>query len=718
MNESNSTLGCFYDRFYEDTPETEAVSSSRALLLTVRTLLTTQAVSATNETISKQQTQLKRQLMEMWNAVDMIKKSIENSFEVTNSLIISELGSLTPTLSSSDESGHANQSASRLGRLVKIASSEIADPLTSTSFAGLEAMQKAGRTLHKALEFLAGLHDGFTSIKDTADATWKLLETQLNTTIQQAAQLQKELEYAAESTAHQINRTSNAIITSVNQTRAEISKSFRILRQRWQLAVDQVVNEGFAPWQQLGDRFAADLTANQRQSVRPDSSIQRKYILPDRTSNSSLEQEHSNLSRDERWQNATSSSPPAGDSNDFDIDTAVLRASLVDIGVLITQVVFYVDVGRLALLATDLAVGLITESYSDMPLLDIRGMTTVDTIDHVWEVFFCQHNFSAVCYTLAANASELMQVFVTFLIVFVAALLVTIGLFMWKREHIQHCNGTGQASTAPTTMQMLTRIFFENSGNTSQAVADPLKEIEKYATIINDSMRKDYAALELDTAVVWRNQSKVLDDLNDGAMTTSSLIRMLQDCTEEIGGQWTIEDGEASLASQCLTRTLSNTSEIVALSSDKMNLSANAPFLTSPTAFMSCFSPTELLPKERDNVVAKLQHDLSCATEKAVYFSFASWWLLLVVFVANRFIARMIIKAAGVYWWRSLSANRLQFTGFCRENGDIEDSNKLSAAIQRHLREANWQIISRFVGIGGTLLCVVIVIIITFYGLV
>ncbi|EEY56495.1 uncharacterized protein PITG_10033 [Phytophthora infestans T30-4] len=710
----NSTLSCFSDSYYDNVPETEAVSSSRALVLSVRTLLTTQAVSTANDSVSKQQTHFKNQLLEMWNAVDTVKSSIEKTLAATNSLASKELQSLTPILSNSDGSGHTKQSASRFGRLGKVMSSELSDPLTITSSTSVETIQKAGRTLHKALEFLAKLHDGFTGVMDTVDETWGLLEKQLNATVQQVNQLQKELAYVAESTAQQINNTSTAVMTSLNQTQQEISTSFDILRDQWQNAVNKLVGDGFTPWKRLGDQLVAELTANQRQSERPESAIQRKYLLPDRTSNSSLKQEHAKLTRDESLHNSTSSA--SADSRDkFDIDTAVLRASIVDLGVFITQVVFYVDIGRLTLLAADLAVGLITESYSDMPMLDIRDITTVDTIGSVCEVFLCQHSFSAVCYTLVAKASELMRFLVTFLLLFFAASVVTGGLFMWKQDHIAHCKASN-VITSPTTIQSITRTFFENNGNSSKTVGNPLHEIQKYATIINDSIHNDYTALELDSVVVWKNQSALLDDFSDCATTTSSLVRMLQDCTAQSGGNWMTPVEESSLSSQCLTSTLSNMSNIVTPTSTAEELSGKAPFLEPTNAFTSCFPEEEMLQIGREEVVAKLQHKLACATEKAVYLSCASWWLLVVIFVANRFTVRMIIKAAGVYWWRFLSANRLEFVGFCQEDGNIEASDKLPKAIQQHLRQAKWQNIGRLAGIAFSFTCVVAVVAIIFHG--
>ncbi|KAL3662908.1 hypothetical protein V7S43_011856 [Phytophthora oleae] len=707
----NSTLACFSDNFYANVPETDAASSSRALVLAVRALLTTQAVSTANNSVSQQQAQFEKQLLEIWNSVDTVKKSIEKALGVANALASKELSSLAPILTDSDGSGHTQQSASRLGRLGKVASSELSDPLTLTSSTSLEAIQKAGRTLHSALEFLSGLHEGFTDVMDTVDKTWGLLEKQLNATVQQATVLQKELLYAANATGQQIKHTTAAIMTSLNQTQQEISTLFDILQEQWQSAVKKLVAGGFKPWQRLGDQLVAELTENQRQSENSENSIQRKNILPHQKSNSSLENAREQLARDEMLPNTTATSASSGESDKFDIDTAVLRASLVDVGAFITQVVFYVDVGRLALLAADLAVGLITESYSDMPMLDIRGITTVDTIGSVCEVFLCQHSFSAVCYTLVAKTSELLRVLVTLLLMSSGASIVTGGLFMWKRDHITHC-GSSDALTPPTTIQRITRAFFENNGNNSKSVVDPIDEIEKYAITINESIRNDYTALSLASVAVWKNQSTLLDDSSNCGITTSNLVRMLQDCTEQISIEH-VED--VSRSSQCLTSTFSNTSDIVSPSTTAEKLSADAPFLSGSIAFTSCF-PDENLQMEREEIVGKLQHSLACATEKAVYLSVASWWLLIVIFVANRFTVRMIIKAAGVYWWRFLSANRLQFIGFCEEDGDIVASGKLSNAIQQHLREAKWQIISRFIGIGFAFASVFTVIVIIFHG--
>uniref|UniRef100_H3GT34 Uncharacterized protein n=1 Tax=Phytophthora ramorum TaxID=164328 RepID=H3GT34_PHYRM len=674
LGDANSTLSCFSDNFYANVPDT---------------------------------------------AVDTVKTSIEKTLGATNTLASKQLSSLAPILSDNDGSGHTQQSASRLGRLSKGVSSKLSGPLTSTSTTGLETIRKAGRTLHKALQVLSGLHDGFSDVMDTVDETWELLEKQLNATVQQAAQLQKELAYASESTAQQINRTSTAIATSFEQAQDEVTASFSILQQQWQNAAKKLVLAGFTPWQRLGDQLVAELTANQRQSTRTENAIQRRYILPDRTTNSTLGQEKERLAiaaRDGLSANTTSSS----DSGDeFDIDTVVLRASLVDVGAFITQLIFYVDIGRLTMMVADLAVGLITESYSDMPMLDIRGITTADTIGSICEVFLCKHSISAVCYTLVTKSSELLRVLVTFLLLFFVASIVTAGLFVWKQDHIAHCGSAGvsRLNSSQTAFQSITRAFFENSGNTSNRVVDPLDEIQKYTTIINDSIRNDYAALTLDSAAVWKNQSTAFEDFSDCTTTTSSLVRVFQDCTERGSSGELGLANDASLSSQCLTSSLRSPSELVTPVTSAEQMSSDAPFLVPSSAFASCFPQEELAHLGREEAVGKLQHSLACATEKAVYLSCASWWLLIVVFVANRFTVRMVIKAAGIYWWRFLSADRLQFVAFCREDGDLVATDKLQGAIQEQLREAKWRIAGRFLGIVYSITCAITVILITFQGI-
>ncbi|GMF60548.1 unnamed protein product [Phytophthora fragariaefolia] len=716
----NSSLSCFSETFYDNVPDTRTLSTSRALILSVRALLTTQVLTAANDSLSKQQTQFETQLLEMWNSVDSVKTSIDKTVNATNTMAFEQLNSLAPIFSDNDGDGHAKQSASRIGRLSKVVSSGLSDPLTSTSTTSLETIRKAGRTLHEGLALLSGLHDGFTDVMKTIDDTWELLEKQLNTTIQQVAQLQKELAYAAESTAQQINRTNSAIMASLQQAQHEIAASFNILHEHWQDGVKKLVAQGLTPWHRLGSQLVSELTANQRQNVRPESSIQRKYVLPDRSTNSSLEKERArlaNASIREGTKTSRSSSMLADTDNEFDIDAAVLRASLIDIGVFVTQVIFYVDVGRLALLVADLAVGLITESYSDMPLLDIRGITTVDTIGSVCEVFLCNHSLSAVCYAAVTNAPEILRVVVRFVLLLFVASIVTTGLFMWKQDHIEHCgNVATPLNGSQTVIQSISRAFFENNGNISSSVVDPLDEIERYTIIINDSVRNDYTELQLDSTAAWMNQSAVLEDFGNCEVTTSMLVRMLQDCTEHSSDAMDLAV-DSSLASLCLTNELKSTSGIVNPSSTAKRLSENAPFLAPSTAFDLCFPEEDMLRMSREETVGSLQHTLACATEKAVYLSVASWWILIVIFIANRFAVRMIIKAAGVYWWRFLSANRLQFVGFCREGGDIVASNQLPMAIQQHLRKAKWQIIGRFIGIGLALVCVIIVIAIIFQGM-
>ncbi|KAG7382794.1 hypothetical protein PHYBOEH_010243 [Phytophthora boehmeriae] len=724
-DDPNSTLACFSDAFYDEMPKTDTLSSSRVLLLAVRALLTSQAVSKTQDGMNKQQKRFESHLLGMWTNVDTVKTSIQNVMNATNHAVMKQLGSLAPIFSDGDGSGHEQQSASRLGRLSKVGSSTLTGPLTtSASATSLEAVRKAGRALHKVLEVFAGLHKGFAEIASALDGSWEVLEKQLNTTIQQVTKLQQELAYAAEATASQINRTRTSLMTSLEQAQQEISTSFDILQDQWDEAVKKLVAEGFTPWQRLRTQLVAELTENQRQTVRPDTSIQRRSIMVDRTTNSTLEQARQSIaSRDERLgNNATKASSLPSDSGEkIDIDTAVLRASLVDLGAFVVQVLFYVDVGRLTLLAVDLAIGLVTESYSDLPMLDIRGITTDATIGSVCEVLRCRHSLSVVCSALMTNFSELLRALVTFVLIVAAAIVITAVLSMWKRSHFATCRSP-DASWEPssqTVVQSITRAVVENSGNTSNQAVDPLTEIQKYAIIINDSIRTDYATLVLDSAVVWRNQSAAMEDVKEFVTTTSTLVRTLQDCAEDANnGGLVVGTSDASLSSRCLMSTFLDTDELINPSTIAEQLSTKSPFLVdTSTTFDSCFHSEERLLIHREAVVDKLQHDLACSTEKAVYLSIASWWLLAVIFIANRFIVRMIIKSVGMYWWRFLSGGQLHIVAFCKEDGVIVAGDSLPSEITRHLREVKWQIVGRVVSIGLALAFVVVVIVAIFHGL-
>ncbi|RLN43801.1 hypothetical protein BBJ28_00024463, partial [Nothophytophthora sp. Chile5] len=345
----NSSLACFSTAFYANVPQAEPFSQSETLILSVRALLTTQAVLDAHDNADDQQKQIEAQLLGMWQAVNSVRTSIQSTMNATSTIAMQQLNSFAPIFTDEDGSGHSKQSASRLGQVGKLVTSGLNGPLTtSASSSTLDTIRKAGATLRKALGLLSGLHEGFSEIMDAVDGTWEVLEKQMNTTIQQATKLQQELAYAAESTAYQVNRTSASLAKGFQQAEAEVTTSFDQLHGQWQSAVKELVAQGFAPWQRLGKQLVQELTANKRQTVRPQAAIQRRYILPDRT-NSSLAQEHERLamaSRDERTKlNATASSSPLPE-NEFDVDTAVLRSALVDMGVLFTRVVFFVDVGR------------------------------------------------------------------------------------------------------------------------------------------------------------------------------------------------------------------------------------------------------------------------------------------------------------------------------------------------------------------------------------
>lgn len=155
-----------------------------------------------------------------------------------------------------------------------------------------------------------------------------------------------------------------------------------------------------------------------------------------------------------------------------------------------------------------------------------------------------------------------------------------------------------------------------------------------------------------------------------------------------------IDDGS------CTSRFQSNASVLHPFASTEFNITTRP----GGWSFDHCFAaqPSQLTNEAKTQM---LERNQACATERAAYVMASSWWLLCVVWTGNRFVARMIVKACGMHWWRVLSANRLEFIGFCDENGSIQASETLSRAVQSHLDDARWLIRLRLAAVISMVAC-------------
>lgn len=124
--------------------------------------------------------------------------------------------------------------------------------------------------------------------------------------------------------------------------------------------------------------------------------------------------------------------------------------------------------------------------------------------------------------------------------------------------------------------------------------------------------------------------------------------------------------------------------------------------VNSSLSFDHCF-PGDFLRREMQ--VREMHRRQACAAERGLYLAVASWWLLCVVWSTNRFVTKMVIKAFGGLWWRFLSANRLEFVGYCFEDGAIHSPETLSKAVRKHLRDARWLAALRLV-LAALMVCV------------
>lgn len=130
--------------------------------------------------------------------------------------------------------------------------------------------------------------------------------------------------------------------------------------------------------------------------------------------------------------------------------------------------------------------------------------------------------------------------------------------------------------------------------------------------------------------------------------------------------------------------TLLDTSSSVA---SPLSADAHAPFA-------HCFPALDPLStaSRSSSSVPELHRVQACAAEHALYLTVASWWLFCVVWSAARFVARMAITVCGLASWRALSASRLEFIGYCYEDGAVFAPETLPQGARNRLRDVRWLI--------------------------
>lgn len=320
----------------------------------------------------------------------------------------------------------------------------------------------------------------------------------------------------------------------------------------------------------------------------------------------------------------------------------------------------------------------------------------------------------SVVYFLVTQAECLVQVFIEYVVWICVAVGGTGALVLWKWEFLQVCGEEQEQETPKYTIYEINATLDEEPKTLVQSLLsvvlpirgsswDPVLEIETQSQFAANLTQTESWRTANNSHRAWTNQSVAFERLQIQHQTLMSLTEMYHTCASE--QQPEHHEDEVSITDSC-----ASLDQIVAFDSVPPAAATMKSQELNSTAFAKAFDhcflgDTSLVSNKLQ--VHELHQSQACAAEQALYLTVSSWWLLVVVWSANRFLARLVIKACALVWWRFFSANRLEFVGFCYEDGSIQKPESLASAVQDHLRHLRWSIALRVLGMAATLVCCV-----------
>lgn len=304
------------------------------------------------------------------------------------------------------------------------------------------------------------------------------------------------------------------------------------------------------------------------------------------------------------------------------------------------------------------------------------------------------------------QAELLVQTFIEYVVWLCVGVGGTGVLVLWKWEFLQVC-GQEQQQEPPhvenaTLVQSLLSVVLPIRGSSW----DPMLEIETQSHFAANFTQSESWRLANASRRAWTNQSMTFERLQIHHQTLVSLTEMYDQCASEQKQSESLEVG-VSTTDSCASLDQSSAFDSIPRAAAAMTTQEpNGTVFTQ--AFDHCFPGNSSLVSNKFQV-HELHQSQACAAERALYLTVSSWWLLVVVWSANRFLARLVVKTCALFWWRFFSANRLEFIGFCYEDGSIQKPEALASAVQEHLRHLRWSIALRVLGMAAVVACCVLI---------
>lgn len=338
------------------------------LLLGFRAILISQIARLARRGLLWEQSQM-RQMMTSSNNTDSVAKSVRQTMQKAADDMKADFELLRETwqLSAAQSEGLIEAQQPAMASLLQSGSAE----------QNLDAeWTNIKLNVHKTFTFLSKIHNGVASLVAILAREWASVETRMDAMVKKDSKLRQEIIYAMNVSMFMENKTQNHVQQSFLNAAQVVTQGLSILQQQW----SNQFQVGFA--QSSGLWAALDYQTTGLYANKSANEVRYQHVIPPGTStHQALELEsHKLLRRQEQasLKNRTDANDPA--ASQFDLDMLVFQSSLVDMTTFMSTALLWIDAAQHSFGLSQLAMMLLTESYSNLPQVDIRDVTSIQTL--------------------------------------------------------------------------------------------------------------------------------------------------------------------------------------------------------------------------------------------------------------------------------------------------------------------------------------------------
>jgi hypothetical protein len=352
---------------------------------------------------------------------------------------------------------------------------------------------------------------------------------------------------------------------------------------------------------------------------------------------------------------------------------------------------FVLDLARIGYRCSNVLIQLITNTFSELPSIDIRQISSIQTMRDFRGIFLCRHDALSLLYT--ALNTHFGSLFTRVYVIFSVAFTMSFLFKSWQNNYLIYCTNHKDFPIASFNLSQVQPLRYENVSNFGK-ITWLLIDLPNAAVDVQAEMVFAQQQLE------WRNVSQQLHLEALSKRYTAQRLMYDQELTQyaNILERYQSCKTLANVSASC-TSTLPSIETMLWTRID--DTSPKGTITIGEHEYSNCF------PDKNPTVATSNELLQYCAMEKIAYIGFLTWWMWLWTYIALNMVSFMTLQAVALIFWRELSANRIPFTGFCLENGSIQYQETLYEMIQRHLAEVKVHIVLRLLAAVGMIALII-----------